>query len=183
MTSIKHIFESRGLSTFFSMILYPENWVLTTSTVSLAFWWIQQIENITKTLEGWRRIRWWYVFHWFIFYSFAVGWLISWPKVIASFKAAHSTIGLPLWERLTAGGEGDNRGWDGWMTSLTQWTWVWVDSGSWWWTGRPGMLWFMGSQRVGHDWATELNCGSAGKESACNTGELGWIPGLGRSPV
>ena len=54
-------------------------------------------------------------------------------------------------------GEGDNRGWDGWMASPTQWTWVWVDSGSWWWTGRPGMLWFMGSQKVRHDWATELN--------------------------
>ena len=49
------------------------------------------------------------------------------------------------------------QGWDGWMASPTQWTWVWVNSGSWWWTGRPGMLWFMGSQRVGHDWATELN--------------------------
>ena len=56
-----------------------------------------------------------------------------------------------------AGGEGDNRGWDGWMASLTRWMWVWENSGSWWWTGRPGMLWFMGSQRVGHDWATELN--------------------------
>ena len=54
-------------------------------------------------------------------------------------------------------GEGDGRGWDGWMTLRTQWTWVWVNSGSWWWTGRPGMLRFMGSQRVGHDWATELN--------------------------
>ena len=53
--------------------------------------------------------------------------------------------------------EGRRRGWDGWMTSPTQWTWVWVNSGSWWWTGRPGVLWFMGSQRVGHDWATELN--------------------------
>ena len=61
------------------------------------------------------------------------------------------------WERLRAGGEGDDRGWDGWMASPTQWTWVWVDSGSWWWTGRPGVLWFLGSQRVGHDWATELN--------------------------
>ena len=60
------------------------------------------------------------------------------------------------WERLRAGGEGDDRGWDGWMSSPTQWTWVLVDSGSWWWTGRPGMLRFMGSQRVGHDWATEL---------------------------
>ena len=64
---------------------------------------------------------------------------------------------LWCWEGLGAGGEGDNRGWDGWMASLTRWTWVWVNSGSWWWTGRPGVLRFMGSQRVGHDWATELN--------------------------
>ena len=64
---------------------------------------------------------------------------------------------LWCWEGLGAGGEGDNRGWDGWMTSLTRWMWVWVNSRSWWWTGRPGVLRFMGSQRVGHDWATELN--------------------------
>ena len=60
------------------------------------------------------------------------------------------------WERLRAGGEKDDRGWDGWMASPTQWTWVWVDSGHWWRTGRPGMLQFMGLQRVGHEWATEL---------------------------
>ena len=60
------------------------------------------------------------------------------------------------WERLKAG-EGANRGWDGWMASLTQWAWVWVNSGSWWWTGRPGVLWFMKSQRVGHDRATGLD--------------------------
>ena len=60
------------------------------------------------------------------------------------------------WEGLGAGGEGDNRGWDGWMASPTRCTWVWVNSRSWWWTGRPGVLRFMGSQRVGHDWATEL---------------------------
>ena len=52
---------------------------------------------------------------------------------------------------------GDNRGWDGWMASLTQWTWLWVNSGSWWWTGRPGMLQSTRSQRVGDDWSTELN--------------------------
>ena len=51
------------------------------------------------------------------------------------------------WERLKAGGEGDNRGWDSWMTSPTWWAWVWVNSGSWWWTGRPGVLQFMGLQR------------------------------------
>ena len=60
-------------------------------------------------------------------------------------------------EGLGAGGEGDNRGWDGWMSSLTRRTQLWVNSGSWWWTGRPGVLRFMGSQRVGHDWVTELN--------------------------
>ena len=61
------------------------------------------------------------------------------------------------WERLRAGGEGDDRGWDGWMASLTRWTWVWVNSGSLWWTGRPGVLQSMVLQRVGHNWATELN--------------------------
>ena len=60
--------------------------------------------------------------------------------------------------RLKAGGQGDDRGWDGWMSSPTQWKWVWVNSGSWWWTGRPGVLQSKGSQRViGHDWVTELN--------------------------
>ena len=58
---------------------------------------------------------------------------------------------------LGAGGEGDNRGWDGWMASLTRWTWVWVNSGIWWWTGSPDVPWFMGSQRVRHDLVTELN--------------------------
>ena len=60
------------------------------------------------------------------------------------------------WERLKAGREGDDRGGDGWMASLTQWTWIWASSRSWWWTGKPGMLQSMGSQRVGHDWAIEL---------------------------
>ena len=60
------------------------------------------------------------------------------------------------WERLKAGGEGGNRGWDGWMASPTQWTWVWVSSGGWWWTGRPGVLQSMGLQRVLQDWTTEL---------------------------
>ena len=53
---------------------------------------------------------------------------------------------LWYWEGLGTGGEGDDRGWDGWMASLTRWTWIWVNSGSWWWTGRPGVLWFMGLQ-------------------------------------
>ena len=95
------------------------------------------------------------------------------------------------WEWLKVGEEGDDRGWDGWMTSLIQWTWVWVNSGSWWWTGRPDVLQSMGSQRVGHDWATELTDwlltklglpgGSEFKVSACNVGDLGSIPVLERS--
>ena len=79
---------------------------------------------------------------------------ILWPpdgEELTHFKK------LWFWERLRAGGEGDHRGWDGWIVSPTQWTWVWVDSGSWWWTGRPDVLRFMGSQKVGHDWATELH--------------------------
>ena len=63
---------------------------------------------------------------------------------------------LWCWERLKAGGEGDDRGWDGWMASPVRWTWVWASSGSWWWAGKLGMLQSMGMQRVGHNWATEL---------------------------
>ena len=74
--------------------------------------------------------------------------LATWWKELTHWKRPR------CWERLRVGGEGDDRGWDGGMASLTRWTWVWVDSGSWW---RPGMLQFMGSQRVVHDWVTELN--------------------------
>jgi len=67
---------------------------------------------------------------------------------------------LWCWEGLGAGGEGDDRGWDGWMASVTRWTWVWVNSGSWWWTGRPGVLRFMASKKSDTtEWLnwTELN--------------------------
>ena len=77
--------------------------------------------------------------------------MATWCKQLTHWKRPW------CWERLRAGGEGDDGGWDGWMASLTRWTWVWVDSGSWSWTGRPGVLWYMGSQRVRHDWVTELN--------------------------
>ena len=71
-------------------------------------------------------------------------------------QRADSFERLWCWERLKAV-EGDNRGWDGWMASPTQWIGVCVNSGSWWWTGRPGVLQSMGLQRVWHDWVTELN--------------------------
>ena len=76
--------------------------------------------------------------------------LPTWCKELTHWKRPWS------WERLRAGEEEGDRGWDGWMACLTQWTWVWVSSGSWWWAGKLGVLLSMGSQRVGHDWATEL---------------------------
>ena len=84
----------------------------------------------------------------------------SWVIILRNDAEAETPIlCLPhakSWLGLGAG-EGDDRGWDGWMASPTRWTWVWVKSGSLWWTGRPGMLQFMGSQRARHDWVTELN--------------------------
>ena len=77
--------------------------------------------------------------------------LATWCEEVTHWKTPW------FWERLRAGGEGDDRGWDGWMASLTQWTWVWAGSRSWWRTGKPGVLQFMGLQRVGHDSATEPN--------------------------
>jgi len=88
---------------------------------------------------------------------------ITRPSWVALHCMVHSFIELDLgkrpwcWERLKAGGERDDRGWDGWMASPTQWTWVWANSGSWCWTGKPGVLQSMGPQRVGYDWVTELN--------------------------
>ena len=81
---------------------------------------------------------------------------------------------------LGAGGEGNDRGWDGWMASLTQWTWVWVNSGSWWWTGRPGVLWFMRLQRVGHDWATNANVQDASQKRPHRGDEGGRWEGRGQ---
>ena len=77
--------------------------------------------------------------------------LVTWCKELTHWKRPW------CWEWLRAGGEGGNRGWDGWMASPTQLTWVWASSESLWWTGKPGVLQSVGSQRVGHDWATELN--------------------------
>ena len=101
-----------------------------------------------------------------LFKSWINFWLIHWKDwcwsknsntLATSCKELTHWKRLWCWEGLGAGGGGDDRGWDGWMASPTRWTWVWVNSGSWWWTGRPGVLQFMGSQRVEHDWVTELN--------------------------
>ena len=82
--------------------------------------------------------------------SFSSNTLATWFEELTHWKRPW------CWESLKPGGEGDDRGWDGWMALLTR-AWVWESSGSWWWTGKPCVLQSMGSQRVGHDWATELN--------------------------
>ena len=74
-----------------------------------------------------------------------------------SLEGVMLKLKLQYFGYLKAGREGDDRGWDGWMASLTQWTWIWASSGSWLWTGRPGVLQSMGLQRVRYDWVTELN--------------------------
>ena len=78
---------------------------------------------------------------------------ILWPPDVKSWVIGKKPW---CWERSKAG-EGDDRGWDGWMASPTRWTWVWASSESWWWTGKPGMLQSVGLQRAGHNWSTELN--------------------------
>ena len=97
------------------------------------------------------------LYSWFLWSMVVKFYKVTWNTELVSAKThvRHCFIGNDwCWEGLGAGGEGDDRGWDGWMASPT---WVWVNSGSWWWTGRPGMLRFMRSQRVRHDWAAELN--------------------------
>ena len=106
-------------------------------------------------------------------------WCWSWNSSTSATSCEELTHWKRLWcwEGLRAGGEGDDREWDGWMAELTQWTWVWVNSGSWWWTGRPGVLRFHGVAKSWtqlRDW-TELNwwsCqgfpgGTSGKEPTC----------------
>ena len=79
---------------------------------------------------------------------------ILWPPVAKNWLNRKDPDAEKDWRREE---KGDDRGWDDWMPSPTRWTWVWVNSGSWWWTGNPGVLQSMGLQRVGHDWVTELN--------------------------
>ena len=85
-------------------------------------------------------------------------WFWSWnSNTLATWCKELTHLKRPLMlEKIEGRRRRDGRGWDGWMASLTQWTWIWVNSGSSWWTGRPGVLRFMGLQRVGHDWVTEL---------------------------
>ena len=89
----------------------------------------------------------WKDWHW----SWNANTLATWFEELTNLKRPW------CWERFMEEGEGDDRRWDGWMSSPTQWTWVCVNSGSWWWTGKPGMLQSMGSQKAEYDWAEPLN--------------------------
>ena len=132
---------------------HKEVWVLTTVTFELWCWrrllrvpWTtrRSTPSILKGTQCW-------IFIGRTCWSWSSNTLPTWCEELTHLKRPW------WWERLRAGREGDDRGGDDWMASPTQWTWVWVNSRSWLWTGRPGVLQFMGSQRVGHDWATELN--------------------------
>ena len=111
--------------------------------------WHSAVHGVAKNqawLSDWTELNWS-----FLDWCWNSNTLATWCEQLTHLKRPW------CWERLKAGGEGDDGGWDGWMASLTQWTWVRLNSGSWWWTGRPGVLHSMGSQRVRHDWETELN--------------------------
>ena len=82
-------------------------------------------------------------------WSWSSSTLVTWCEELTHWKSPW------WWERLKAGGEGYDRGWDGWRASLTKWTWIWASSGRWRRTGKPGVVQSMGSQRAGHDWVTE----------------------------
>ena len=139
---------------------------------------MQRADSLEKTLmlekiegkrrRGWQKMRWLDSHHWLKGHvviqslSWTSDTLATWCEELTHWKRPW------CWKRLKVGGEGDDRGWDGWMASPTQWTWDWVYSGSWWWTGRPGVLQFMGSQRVGHDLVTELNWTEWHKNSHIN---------------
>ena len=124
---------------------YKESWV----PKNWCFWIVMLEKTLESPLHGKIQRRSVLGVHWKDWcWSWNSNILATWCKELTRWKRPWG------WERLRAGGEGDDRGWDGWMASQTQWT---LGGGSWWWTGRPGILWFMGLQRVRDDWATELN--------------------------
>ena len=157
----RHYFPSKGPSSqsygFFSSHVwmweldYKESWALKNEAFDLWCWrrllrvpWTARRSNPSVLKEIVLGVHW---KHWC--WSWNSNTLATWCDKLTHWKRPR------CWERLRAGGEGDGRGWDGWMASPTQWTWVWVSSRNWWWTGKPGMLQSMGSQRVGPDWVTE----------------------------
>ena len=127
----------------------PKNWCFWTAVLEKTLESPLDCKDIQ--LVYLKRNQSWIFIHW-------KDWCWSWnSSTLATWCKEPTHLKRPCcWERLKAGGEGDDRGWDGGMASSMRWTWVSVNSRSWWWTGKPGVLQSMGSQRVGHDWATEL---------------------------
>ena len=120
----------------------PKNWYFWTVRLLRVFWTARRSnQSVLKEISHWKDWCW----------SWNSNTLATWCKEPTHWKRPW------CWERLKAGGEGDDRGWDGWMASAMWWTWVWVGSRSWWWTGKSGFLQSTGSQGVRHNWATELN--------------------------
>ena len=135
--------QYKGFSRVFSNTTVQKH---QTRVISITYYYKKLLKNIHHKVEMKKKHIHWKDWCW----SWNSNTLATWCKELTHW------IRSWCWERLKAGGEGDDRRWDGWMASLTQWTWVWVSSRSWWWTGKPGMLQSLGSQRVRHDWATEL---------------------------
>ena len=169
MTNVDSILKSREIilltkvhivkAMVFPVVIYGcESWTIKKAecqridAFKLWCWWRLSCESLAwttrrlnqsvlnETLNVHWKDQWW---------SWSSNTLATWFKKPTHWKRPW------CWERLRAGGEGGNRGWDCWMASQTQWTWVWAMSGRWWRTGEPGMLQFMGSQRVGHNWGTD----------------------------
>ena len=107
-------------------------------------------------------------------WSVAAEALLLWPPNGKSWHTGKDSDAGKEWRKEEKG----TTGWDGWMASRTQWTWVCINSGSWWWTERPGMLQSMGSQRVGQDWVTELNW----TEPTIYSTHICWVPTLLKKP-
>ena len=126
-------------------IYHKEGWMLN----NWYFWTVVLETNLAESLGLARKST--LNIHWKDWcWSWNSNTLATWCKELTHWKRHWCRERLKAEER-------DDRGWDGWMASPTQWTWVWASSGSWWWTGKPGMLQSVGPQRGGHDWATQLN--------------------------
>ena len=159
----RYDFCNMGLSNSFRHVYYQENWRLK----NWCFWTVVFEKTLESPLDCKKIQR----VHskgdqpWKVIGKTCWNWnsntLATWCKELIHLKRPW------CWERLNVGGEGDNRGWDGWMASPTWCTWVWAIFGSWWWTRKPGVLQSMGSQKVRHDWATELNWLSSHILSLC----------------
>ena len=163
MTNLDSIFKSRDITLptkvnlvkamVFPVVMYEcESWTIKKAEHrridAFELWCWRRLLRVPWTARRsnqWRSVL---GVHWkYWCWSWNSNTLATWCKELTHLKRPW------CWERLKAGGEGDDRGWDGWMASPTQWMWLWMNSGSWWWTGRPGVLQFMGSQGAGHDWS------------------------------